>query len=172
VAVIEEPRRPGYRTVVSEHFTLQELTVTSTGLPNVPGDRHVVHLRSLCFAVLEPWRAHVGPIAISSGFRSPAVNKAVGGEPDSQHLRGEAVDARPLRRSLELGCDLLVRLTHEGLPVDQAIFYVRAPGRGWVHVSHTTRRPVRRELLVHHPESGYLPWDEYRRRGRPLLLPG
>lgn len=161
--------RPGYRTRVSEHFTLQELTVTQTGLSNVPHDRHVVRLRALCRSVLEPWRAHVGPIAITSGYRSPAVNKAVGGEPGSQHLQGEAADCVPVRRALAEAWGVLVRLAEEGLPVDQAIVYVREPGRGWAHVSYTERRPPRRELLVHVPGRGYLPWDSFR---GSLVLPG
>lgn len=175
--------RPPFRALVSEHFTLEELTRTSQPHPNVPADKHVVCLRALCLAVLEPWRATVGALYVNSGYRSPAVNRAVGGDPDSQHVKGEAADIVPLgrgraskspspaerARALEKGWESLVHLTGEGLPVDQAIVYVRAPGRGWVHVSHTTRRPPRRELLVHVPEQGYVSWQGYR---GPLVLPG
>ena len=47
----------------------------------------------LCQKVLQPLRDKFGSaIIVNSGYRSPAVNKAVGGVPTSQHVRGEAAD--------------------------------------------------------------------------------
>lgn len=79
---------------LSPHFTLSELTKTSTGLSNVPSSNVIYHLRNICVLFLEPLRFYIGsrPIIINSGFRSLAVNKAVGGVERSLHLDGFAVD--------------------------------------------------------------------------------
>ena len=86
---------------LSEHFTLRELTKTKTGIENVPNEEQVNNLRRLCRwleRLRKRWNDKYGegddPIIINSGFRSPAVNKAVGGVPNSNHLTGCAVDIR------------------------------------------------------------------------------
>jgi len=151
---------------LSPHFSLVELTRTSTGLLNVPGPSQVEAMSRLCRAVLEPWRDVVGALKINSGFRSPAVNAAVGGSRDSQHLRGEAVDVVPVGMGLELAWIQLARLTNL-LPVDQAIAYVRPPGRGWIHVSSRAVAP-RRQLLVQLADGKtYSPWATF---PGPLVL--
>jgi zinc D-Ala-D-Ala carboxypeptidase len=162
--------RPPFQEMLTEHFSLSEMTRTSKPFPNVPRPLHIARMRRLCRQLLEPWRMHIGPIYISSGFRSLAVNRAVGGEDDSQHMLGEASDAAPLRRPLDQAWQTLARLVEEGLPLDQGILYVRPEGEGWVHVSYTERRSPRRELLVN-PAPGsreYPAWKGYR---GPLVLP-
>jgi len=78
---------------IGKNFTLNELTVTKSGLPNDPGEKHVAALRALVENVLQPLRDHFNkPLQISSAFRSPAVNKAAGGAVNSQHLLGQAAD--------------------------------------------------------------------------------
>jgi len=86
---------------LSEHFTLAELTKTNTNLKNVPSEAQVANLKRLC-GWLERLRSRYNerygegndPIVINSGFRSEAVNKAVGGAPTSNHLTGCAADIR------------------------------------------------------------------------------
>ena len=80
-------------TQISPHFTLEELTTTKTGLSNIPNAEQINFLRILCCDILEPLCEKLGcPLIVDSGFRSPAVNKAVGGVPNSQHLQGQAAD--------------------------------------------------------------------------------
>jgi len=86
---------------LSEHFTLRELTKTKTGIENVPNEAQVNNLKRLCGwleRLRKRWNDLYGegddPIIINSGFRSPEVNKAVGGVPTSNHLTGCAVDIR------------------------------------------------------------------------------
>ena len=101
---------------LSEHFKLAELTKTKTGIDNVPNEEQVENLKRLCQWLEqlrlrynqmrnekgemrngnEEMRNEVGeyPIIINSGFRSPEVNKAVGGVPTSNHTTGCAVDIR------------------------------------------------------------------------------
>ena len=86
---------------LSEHFSLAELTKTNTGIANVPSEAQVENLKRVCRwleRLRKRWNDKYGdgddPIIINSGFRSAAVNKAVGGVPTSNHLTGCAVDIR------------------------------------------------------------------------------
>ena len=86
---------------LSEHFTLRELCKTRTGIENVPNEAQVENLKRLCRwleQLRRRWNNLYGegndPIIINSGFRSPEVNKAVGGVATSNHLTGCAVDIR------------------------------------------------------------------------------
>ena len=91
---------------LSEHMTLAELCKTNTGIENVPSEAQVENLKRLCRwleRLRRRWNdkyADIGnggmeePLIINSGYRSAAVNKAVGGAPTSNHLTGCAVDIR------------------------------------------------------------------------------
>ena len=88
-------------TRLTPHFTLRELTKTNTGIKNVPNEVQVNNLKRLCKwleRLRKKWNDLYGdgddPIIINSGFRSPEVNKAVGGATLSNHLTGCAVDIR------------------------------------------------------------------------------
>ena len=89
------------QTNLSEHMTLAELCKTNTGIENVPNEAQVENLKRVCRwleRLRRRWNDKYGdgddPIIINSGFRSEAVNKAVGGVPTSNHLTGCAVDIR------------------------------------------------------------------------------
>lgn len=82
---------------LSPHFTLAELTVSATaarkGLSNVPPPA-VLDQLTVTARRMEEVRKLLGerPILVLSGYRSPAVNRAVGGSRNSAHLTGHAVD--------------------------------------------------------------------------------
>lgn len=78
---------------LSDHFTLEELTTTQVrDANNVPSRDVVEALRSTAIC-MEAVRAILGhPIVVTSGYRSPDVNRIVGGVADSAHIRGRAVD--------------------------------------------------------------------------------
>lgn len=76
----------------SKHFSWAELTTTSTGLPNVPTLPAVLNLKRLAVTLLEPIREVFGPTTVNSAYRSPAVNAAVDGAANSDHLSGNAAD--------------------------------------------------------------------------------
>lgn len=122
-------------TQLSPHFSLAEMTHTGTGLPNVAPPLAVANLALLCAAVLEPIRAHFGvPVKVNSGYRSPAVNKAVGSKPTSQHATGQAADIEiPGVSNLDLA-----RWIEAHLAFDQLILEAHKagdPSSGWVHAS-------------------------------------
>lgn len=79
---------------LSDHFTLAEMTVTQQrGLDNKPSPATVENLKKTA-AMMEEVRKALGdkPIIVTSGYRSPEVNRAVGGSPHSEHMTGSAVD--------------------------------------------------------------------------------
>ena len=82
---------------LSEHFELAEFLVSETavrrGIANEPTPEIIDNLRRLCQLVLEPLRVKLArPVVITSGYRSPALNRAIGGSPASHHMQGRAAD--------------------------------------------------------------------------------
>lgn len=132
---------------ISPHFFLSELirsdTARAQGLYQVPTPIVVERLRELCVDLLEPIRAEVGPLRVTSGYRRPGVNAAVGGSSTSAHLTGWAADVVPVRGTPEQIMSLLRNAGH-ALAWDQAIIYSS-------HVHLGLRRPAtgeqRRQLL-------------------------
>lgn len=124
---------------LSEHFTLAEFTKSQTalrkGIYNAPGTSAVKHMKELCAYVLEPIRARHGVTIITSGYRSPQLNAAIGGSAMSQHCQGRAADIEcPAVSNLELA-----RWVADELEFDQLILEYHTPGdplSGWVHVSY------------------------------------
>ncbi|EKR57196.1 MULTISPECIES: D-Ala-D-Ala carboxypeptidase family metallohydrolase [Leptospira] len=120
-------------TNLSKNFTLSELTVTQTGIPNVPDERQIVNLKRLCETILEPLRQAIEkPIIVNSGFRSPAVNRKVKGSVTSQHMNGEAADICVQGLTTK---DIVAEILKLNLPFHQLINEGTASGVTWVHVS-------------------------------------
>lgn len=144
---------------LSANFTLAEMSRSAgairRGLDNTPPPAAVAALRFLCQHVLEPVRAHFGrPVRITSGYRSPAVNKAVGGSARSQHCKGEAADFTvPGVSNLSLAQWMMRNIRY-----DQLIYEFGEAG--WIHCSWRDG-PLRSQEL-----------SAVRRRGKTVYLPG
>jgi uncharacterized protein YcbK (DUF882 family) len=145
---------------LSEHMTLAELCKTNTGIENVPSEAQVENLKRLC-RWLERLRRRwndlyaddggVGmeePLIVNSGYRSPAVNKAVGGAPTSNHLTGCAVDIRVagLEQLLRYAVILLDISDESKEDFDELLLERNKAGRYWLHFAvrpSGNRRKVR-----------------------------
>jgi len=127
---------------LSDHFALDELCRTAQRDRNVPGPEQKKNLRRLAQTALEPLRALWGhPIRVTSGFRCPRVNEAVGGAPTSAHLDGRAADTVPLGLALDAAFEQARKST---VPYDQLILEP-----GWVHVAIAREEQApRRQALV------------------------
>lgn len=89
-----------YNQQLTKHFARSEFERSATaekyGIDNSVPPSHIPSLTALCEHILEPLREHInGPVIISSGYRCPVLNKAVGGARNSQHITGEAADIVP-----------------------------------------------------------------------------
>lgn len=133
-------------TAITAHLSLSEVTVTNTGLPNVPDSISVVNLKAVGENIYEPIRAHFNyPIYVSSAFRSQKVNTAVGGAMQSQHIRGEALDLDPKVYG-HITNQELWQFVKDSLIFDQLI--MEGGSRGWVHISYKKeRRKNRRQAF-------------------------
>jgi hypothetical protein len=121
---------------LSQFFTLAEMTHSNAAISaRIRNDAPAVEterLRALCTAVLDPLRESIGQgIQVNSGYRSPELNKHVGGARDSQHVSGEAADIES--RGIP-ALDLFA------LPFDQLIYEDKSATSKWVHVSHAAGR--------------------------------
>lgn len=128
---------------LSKNFSLAELVSsqvsTRKGIDNAPAPAIVANLTRLA-ALLEQVRALVGaPVAISSGYRSPALNKAVGGAANSAHVLGLAADISTAKLAPK-ALALLIR--QSDITFDQLIYEGT-----WVHIGLSTGVP-RRQVLT------------------------
>ena len=129
---------------ISEHFTLEELTASQAavrnGLDNRPGLEEAKNLRWLA-GTLEEVRKLVGkPVHVSSAYRSPAVNKAVGGSAKSAHMRGLAAD---ITVSGMASRDLAELIRSSSIAYDQLILEFDQ----WVHIG-LADGVMRRQVLT------------------------
>ena len=137
-------------TYISKNFTLEELTASATakakGIRNVPGQTDIINLCALVHNVLQPLRNWWGrPIKIGSGFRSLALNNAVGGVSNSQHMRGEAADLC-IDGDLQKGRKWFEWIkTH--CEFDQLIWEHNSKGSYWVHVSYRADGKNRKQVI-------------------------
>ncbi|NBO25425.1 MAG: DUF882 domain-containing protein [Actinobacteria bacterium] len=151
---------------LTKNFTLEELTKSETALrqniDNTPDAEVTANLTLLAEKVLQPVRDHYGKgVKVNSGYRSLAVNAAVGGvqgAKPSDHTRGMAADIEiPGVPNHELA-----EWVAANLPFTQVIleFYTRGvPDSGWVHVSYNPA-DLKKQTLTAVKENGktvYLP---------------
>jgi hypothetical protein len=144
---------------LSEHFTLGEMCKTSakTADGNIPSHVHIENLRRLCGwleMLRDEWNRRYGegndPIIINSGYRSEAVNKAVGGAKGSNHLTGCAADIRVagMEQALRYAV-ILLDISDESREDFDELLIERSPKGGyWLHFavrppSQENRRKIR-----------------------------
>lgn len=117
---------------LSPHFSIAELTVTTTGIPNTPTLEHLVNLKRLA-ETLEQVRYALGrrPVIVSSAFRNEAVNNANNGSKTSEHKNGNAADFTcPTYGSPKQVCLCILDAEIE---FDQLILEYRGD-HTWVHI--------------------------------------
>jgi uncharacterized protein YcbK (DUF882 family) len=128
-----------------KYFTIKELckssTATQKGIDNSPNSEIVNNLTQLVDNILDPLREeYKKPIRVNSGYRSEALNKAVGGSKTSQHRFGLAADITAGSKSEN---KKLFNLAQElNLPFDQLI---DESNFSWIHISYSTN--PRKQIL-------------------------
>ena len=126
---------------LTKNLTLAEVTKSTTakrlGIDNQPDEWTIENLRAVGECVFQPLRDAFGcPIYVSSGYRSPELNKAIGGSLRSQHIQGRALD---LDADVFRGCSNgeIFRFILNNLTFDQLIWeFGDEDNPDWVHVSY------------------------------------
>ena len=144
--------------MISKHISDREgvysTTATRKGIDNTPNDGQLLNMVTIAEEIFEPLRSYVGgPIKINSFFRSPELNKAIGGSGKSQHCHGQAIDID----------DTFGRLTNaemyswikEYLEFDQMIWeFGDDDNPDWVHVSYVSEEDNRNRCLKAYKDKG------------------
>jgi len=132
---------------LSPSFKLSELIKSNTAkaksIPNVPDARIIENLKSLAVA-MEPYKGAFGDrMSINSGYRCPALNKAIGGTSDSAHCQGFAVDF--VVSGMDATAIMRWTIANYPAPWDQAI-----DEPGWFHLGHRSPdgKRQRKQTLV------------------------
>jgi len=144
--------------MISKHISDKEGVYSRTalrlGIENKPTATHKDNMIKLAKEVFEPLRAYVGgPIKINSFYRSPELNKAIGGSSKSQHCHGQAMDID----------DTFGRMTNaemfhfirDNLDYDQMIWeFGDDDNPDWVHVSYVSPEENRQRCLLAYKDGG------------------
>ena len=119
------------------NFQYKEFVKSNTalrlGMSNLPTqESEWVAIEKLAVNILQPVRIKFGRINISSGFRSPIVNKKIGGSVTSNHCLGQAADIEPL----EVGVSLFDILSYIHDQLEYRELIAEYFPNGWVHVAY------------------------------------
>ena len=152
---------------LSEHLDLAEVTRSETakrkGISNMPTPEHLENFKKLANNIFEPIRKHFKvPIHISSGYRSKALNTAIGGSLTSQHCSGEAIDIDMDGSSNGVTNKMVFEFIKANLNFDQLIWeFVTKDAPDWVHVSFETTGKQRKQILIAFKNGGKTAYKPY-----------
>jgi len=132
---------------LSKNFTLSEVTRSNTakrlGIDNTPKNAHLKSMQRLITNLIQPMRDSLGPIRITSGYRSPELNRAIGGSKKSQHSKAEAVDIQFWSEGQMKNQIIYNWVLKSGIEFDQMINEFNF---AWIHIS-LKEKNNRKEVL-------------------------
>ena len=143
---------------ISKHISNKEGVYSRTAIrldiDNTPTKEHLANMTELAENVFEPLRAYVGgPIKINSFYRSPKLNKAIGGSTKSQHCRGQAIDIDDTFKHMS-NADMY-KYIKENLDFDQMIWeFGSDENPAWVHISYVSPALNRNRCLKAYKDNG------------------
>tara|TARA_R100001594_G_scaffold49928_1_gene83019 strand:- start:1502 stop:1957 length:456 start_codon:yes stop_codon:yes gene_type:complete len=144
--------------MISKHISEKEgvysITATRRGINNTPDKDQLSNMRLLAEKIFEPLREWVGgPIRVNSFFRSPELNKAIGGSSKSQHCKGQAIDIDDTRCH-KTNAEMFEFIKNE-LDFDQMIWEFGDDNNpNWVHVSYVSPEENRNRCLKAYKDNG------------------
>ena len=143
---------------ISKNISYKEgvysITADRLGLENKPTEEHLANMKELAEKVFQPLRTWVNaPIKINSFYRSPELNKAIGGSSKSQHCKGQAMDIDDTYGHAT-NADMFMYI-RENLDFDQMIWeFGDDKNPNWVHVSYVSPDENRNRCLKAYREGG------------------
>ena len=138
---------------ISKNFTLKELQRTECRIPNNPDDRALINIVAGTHKILQPCRDYFGRVRVTSAYRCPAVNQAIGGSKTSDHCAVGTSSAFDFEIASEEISNLqLAEWISENLIFKQLILEYydpsEGPNSGWVHCSYDVTGENRMEKLT------------------------
>ena len=139
--------------MISKHISNKESVYSRTalrrGIDNTPTEDHKINMVELAENIFEPLRMYVGgPIKINSFYRSPELNKAIGGSSKSQHCNGQAIDIDDTFGRMTNA--EMFKFIRENLYYDQMIWEFGSDNNpDWVHVSYVGKENRNRCLKAY-----------------------
>jgi len=137
--------------MISKHISDKEGVFSRTalrlGLDNTPSEEQLKCMQEIAEKIFEPLREWVGgPIKINSFFRSPSLNKAIGGSSKSQHCHGQAMDIDDNYGNATNA--EMYNWIKENLDFDQMIWeFGNDNNPDWVHISYVSKEDNRNRCL-------------------------
>ena len=121
---------------LSKNFSRAEIEHSNTakrlGINNEMSEKHLENMQRLVDNLIQPLRDSIGPIRISSGYRSPSLNRAIGGSSRSQHSKAEALDLQFWEKGKMNNKVIYDWIIESGLEFDQMI---NEFDFSWIHIS-------------------------------------
>tara|TARA_R100000329_G_scaffold60116_1_gene53878 strand:+ start:241 stop:711 length:471 start_codon:yes stop_codon:yes gene_type:complete len=140
---------------LSKNFVLSEITRSNTarrkGISNEPDKEHLANLQTIITELVQPMRDAIGPIRISSGYRSPKLNRAIGGSSRSQHCKGEALDLQFWKDGEMNNKVIYDWVLDSGLEFDQMI---NEFDFAWIHISFSSSKNRKQVLEAYKNDQG------------------
>ena len=140
---------------LSKNFVLSELTKSNTakrlGIKNEPTKEHMDNLQVLVRDLIQPIRDGIGPIRVSSGYRNPELNRAIGGSRKSQHCKGEALDLQFWEMGQMNNKAIYDWVLKSGIEFDQMI---NEFDFAWIHISLKSKDNRKQVLEAYKDEEG------------------
>ncbi len=136
---------------ISKHISYKEATQSSTAtrlkIDNTPTRKVLANMKLVAENCFEPLREWYGkPITINSFYRSPGLNRAVGGSATSDHLKGFAID---LDTPSNAENKKLFEWLKDNVEFDELIWeYGNASGPDWVHISYKPTKNRKQILTI------------------------
>ena len=140
---------------LSKNFVLSEITRSNTatrlGISNEPTKDHLDNMQRIISNLIQPMRDSIGPIRISSGYRSKELNRAIGGSNKSQHCKGEALDLQFWAVGKMNNKVIYDWVLESGLEFDQMI---NEFDFAWIHISLKEKGNRKQVLEAYKDEDG------------------
>ncbi len=140
---------------LSKNFTRAEIEHSNTakrlGISNEMSEKHLENMQRLIDNLIQPLRNELGPVRISSGYRSPALNRAIGGSSRSQHSKAEALDIQFWKDGKMNNKVLYDWIIDSGLEFDQMI---NEFDFSWIHISLKSKENRKEILEAYKNEKG------------------
>jgi len=144
--------------MISKHISYKEgvysVTAIRKGIDNEPNEEQLSNMKLVAEKIFEPVRTYFKvPIKVNSFFRSPDLNKAIGGSTKSQHCKGQAIDIDDTYGKIK-NSDIYWWIK-ENLDFDQMIWeFGNNDNPDWVHVSYVSPDKNRNRCLKAYREDG------------------